>query len=279
MGHPNKLNRASLLERIPDLNSVYFFEELDSTSDFAKSWIAEPSMTVSSATQSASQLPALIYTSRQTRGRGRAGKSWFSGVGSMTFTFVVEGSSDHSAAKDSLLWGCATAIALNRFSGSGDSPFLLKWPNDIIAGRGKVAGILIESVAQAPSVRIVGIGINLNNESFLPLEDSPFAPISFFQTSGKKMDPLDLLGSLWENFRLLQNRPLEDLLNKIREIDFLEGKTVRIAVPAIPGDTSSNPGVLIEGRYKGLSPNGSLRLRVGDQTREFQSASIVDVTG
>jgi BirA family biotin operon repressor/biotin-[acetyl-CoA-carboxylase] ligase len=99
-----------------------------------------------------------LVADRQTSGRGRQARTWFDGGGNfMGSTVVHVGPGDPPAATLALLAGLAlyeTASALLAYA----SPLSLKWPNDLLHGRAKLAGILLEREGDAV---VVGIGVNL----------------------------------------------------------------------------------------------------------------------
>ena len=113
-----------------------------------------------------------FVTSEQTAGRGRRNRSWIAPRGNLASS-VLE-AIDVSPAVAATL-GFAAGLALEaalrkvsveaslRSAGSDSMRFSLKWPNDVLAGRQKLAGILLEAEA-APDGRlavVVGIGTNV----------------------------------------------------------------------------------------------------------------------
>jgi BirA family biotin operon repressor/biotin-[acetyl-CoA-carboxylase] ligase len=126
----------------------------------------------------------LMTALRQTRGRGRLGRSWDqkSELG-LAATFVLDAAA-HDAASLPIRVGCAVCLACEGASGlepvdtSDAVPnFRIKWPNDVVVSREvhdrhaphkKLAGILIE---QKDNLLLVGIGINvLQREADWPKE-------------------------------------------------------------------------------------------------------------
>ncbi len=106
-----------------------------------------------------------IVAGAQTEGRGRGGTRWHSADDSglwISLLLPVEPAGMSGAVP--LAVGVATARALERAGGGGAS-VALKWPNDLLIGDRKVAGILCEAVALGPERVgggvIVGIGVNL----------------------------------------------------------------------------------------------------------------------
>ncbi len=104
---------------------------------------------------------SVIACELQLAGRGRLGRQWQSGLaGGLTFSMLwrFDGGAAGLAGL-SLAVGVAVARALER---AGVAGVQLKWPNDILHGGRKLAGILIETGGEAngPGAAVIGIGIN-----------------------------------------------------------------------------------------------------------------------
>ena len=104
---------------------------------------------------------SVLVVDRQTAGRGRRGRSWSSAPeSSLTFSLLwrFEGGVDRLAGL-SLAVGVAVARAL---AALGVRDVALKWPNDVLLGGRKLAGILVElSGERRGMVAVIGIGLNL----------------------------------------------------------------------------------------------------------------------
>jgi len=100
---------------------------------------------------------AVAVAEHQTAGRGRSGRRWEDEPGTaLLFSVVLEPPAGAVLPQVSLVVGVAVAVALERESAV---PTLVKWPNDVLVERDKVAGILLE----ASGGRVVcGIGINVD---------------------------------------------------------------------------------------------------------------------
>ncbi|MDR2876244.1 MAG: biotin--[acetyl-CoA-carboxylase] ligase [Methylobacillus sp.] len=103
-----------------------------------------------------------VITELQTAGRGRRGRAWQTGLGdSLTFSVLWRFDCGAGALSGlSLAVGVALIRALREL---GATKAQLKWPNDIVSGRKKLAGILIELQGDmdGASAAVIGIGLNL----------------------------------------------------------------------------------------------------------------------
>lgn len=104
---------------------------------------------------------SVVAVELQTAGRGRRGRIWHSGLGTaLTFSLLWRFDCGLNALSGlSLGVGVAIARALNKLGAQGVQ---LKWPNDILTHRGKLAGILMEAQGDmlGPSAVVIGIGLN-----------------------------------------------------------------------------------------------------------------------
>jgi BirA family biotin operon repressor/biotin-[acetyl-CoA-carboxylase] ligase len=107
--------------------------------------------------------PLWIMARRQTAGRGRSGRRWMSEPGNLHASLLIELACAPAVVPQlSLLAGVATIDAIRREAGGGSAGLRLKWPNDVLIGQAKCAGILAESLAgQRTVTAVIGIGINL----------------------------------------------------------------------------------------------------------------------
>lgn len=100
-----------------------------------------------------------LVTDRQTEGRGRMGREWQDGAGNfMGSTLVHPSPGDPATPTLALVAGLAVhAVVAEMLADQIGSP-RLKWPNDLLVGQAKLAGILLERERETV---IVGIGVNL----------------------------------------------------------------------------------------------------------------------
>jgi BirA family transcriptional regulator, biotin operon repressor / biotin---[acetyl-CoA-carboxylase] ligase len=113
--------------------------------------------------------PAWFVTTDQTAGRGRRQRSWIAPRDNLASSILeVMNVTPAVAATLGFAAGLALELALRKVSveaamRAGALHFSLKWPNDVLAGRHKLAGILLEAEAVAGGrlAVVVGIGINV----------------------------------------------------------------------------------------------------------------------
>jgi BirA family biotin operon repressor/biotin-[acetyl-CoA-carboxylase] ligase len=100
---------------------------------------------------------------RQTAGRGRSDRPWVSVPGNLHSSLLVRLPSPRGLLPQlSLVAGVATVDAIRQATGGGPAGLRLKWPNDVLVGQAKCAGILIESIfGRRTATVVIGIGVNL----------------------------------------------------------------------------------------------------------------------
>ena len=111
---------------------------------------------------------SVLIAREQTAGRGRRGRRWVSAPGeSLTFSLLWRFAPGTVLSGLSLTVGLALVRALEQLGIAG---LALKWPNDILLGTGKLAGVLIEVLPSAPQAAVIGIGVNLQLPAAMPAE-------------------------------------------------------------------------------------------------------------
>lgn len=144
--------------------AIAVHDELPSTNDTAKALAA-----------AGAPHGTTVCARRQTAGRGRLGRQWVSPPGNLHVSFVLR--YDIPPARQAEL-GFAAALAaadlVDRHLAGGERA-RLKWPNDVLVGDAKIAGILLEAdAAPAAPWLVLGIGVNLRHAP----PDLPYAAAS-----------------------------------------------------------------------------------------------------
>ena len=118
---------------------------------------------------------AVVTAGHQTSGRGQRGNTWHSQPGkNLLFSILVRPGQTLEASKQFVL-SQAVALTIHDVMGYYGIEVQLKWPNDIYAGKRKLAGILLELDYSGAFVEqaIIGIGINVNQDTFPPMDKVP----------------------------------------------------------------------------------------------------------
>ena len=107
--------------------------------------------------------PLWIMARRQTAGRGRSGRQWASEPGNLYASLLVTLACPPTVLPQlSLLAGVAVVDAIRQAADGALAGLRRKWPNDVLIGQAKCAGILTESVSgHEAAVAVIGIGLNL----------------------------------------------------------------------------------------------------------------------
>jgi BirA family transcriptional regulator, biotin operon repressor / biotin---[acetyl-CoA-carboxylase] ligase len=173
----------------------------------------------------------------QTAGRGRGGHGWHSVVGDGLYVSVLVTPSlpMTTALTISLATGLAAQAAIAEVTGLNVD---IRWPNDLLVGRRKCGGILVETAVSAsqdgqPAMlryAVIGVGINLNHESF-PAEIEAVAT-SLRRESGERVSREALLAALLRRLDVevgLLSVNGSELLERFAEASsWVRGKRVRV---------------------------------------------------
>ncbi|HUQ86641.1 MAG TPA: biotin--[acetyl-CoA-carboxylase] ligase [Vicinamibacterales bacterium] len=151
----------------------------------------------------------VIVADEQTAGRGRRGATWQSPSGAgLYLSFIARPGNTSAISLVTLAAGVAVRDGIQRSTGLTAD---LKWPNDVIVGKRKLAGILAEGVrigSPQPSV-IVGVGVNLRPAAYPP--EVAARATSIESELGRSIDReklfADIVASLWDRLATLDQKP------------------------------------------------------------------------
>jgi BirA family transcriptional regulator, biotin operon repressor / biotin---[acetyl-CoA-carboxylase] ligase len=154
---------AERLDRLhPFGKAILYFETIGSTNDVATAVAA-----------GGGGHGAVVIADAQTAGRGRRGRRWFSPPGAGLYVSVVvtpglaRTAPERATALLTLSAGVALCEAVEQVTGLAPA---IKWPNDLLIGRRKLAGILAEGVASSSTeglqAVILGYGINVRSVAY-----------------------------------------------------------------------------------------------------------------
>lgn len=226
---------------------VRFFPEIDSTNRIAVEWAGAGAPDW-----------AIVVTDYQTAGRGRFDRKWFAPPGDcLMFSLVLRPACEREQAP---LANLAAAVALSETIEEIGLLSRLKWPNDVLVGGGKVAGILSEAVpagragaGDRPLTLVLGIGVNVNVREFPP--ELAASATSLLMQAGRPFARTGILRSFLEHLRTSMEAFPSGVVEAYSFRSSTLGKSIRVQVPA---------GIL-EGKAERIDRLGNLVLSTGEK--------------
>jgi BirA family biotin operon repressor/biotin-[acetyl-CoA-carboxylase] ligase len=146
--------------------------------------------------------PLWIAAQRQTAGRGRRGRAWETGAGNLAATYLF--TTAMPAARAAQI-SFVAALAVADTAGVFVPPSLvsLKWPNDLLLGGVKAAGILVESGSLPGGALWVAVGVGVNLASAPTASDRPATTFAAHMRAPPPapLDALERLAEAMEHWR------------------------------------------------------------------------------
>lgn len=219
----------------------------------------------------------VALTDNQTAGRGRHGRTWRSPPGaglclSVAYTFAVQ---PGNLPALTLAAGLGLIDALERLGIGG---IALKWPNDLVAGDGKLGGILTESqsLGRDPVHVVSGAGLNLSlpDDFDLGTESERAQPVCDLAGLCRDLPSpgtiaaclVDGLGGVFVEY---EARGFAAYAGRWRERDWLRGRELTIDTPQQP----------LSGVAAGVADDGALLVEVDDGDVQRVTSGTVVVAG
>ena len=201
---------------------LHILEKLDSTNDYVKKQTPK------------NKKPLVCLAETQTAGKARMSRHWHSPFGeNIYFTLLYPYQKDISELSGlSLVVGLAVCQAIE-LCAELPEPLFVKWPNDVIAGNQKMAGILIEIQAEAHGTctLVIGIGINVNmKKSVNKKVDQPWTSIHQLDHQYHDRNKLaaSLIKELLSYLHQFEQHGLNHFSKEWKKRDFLSQKTVSL---------------------------------------------------
>lgn len=210
----------------------------------------------------------VVVTNNQHSGRGQRGAAWISEPGkNLTFSLLKRfsglGVDEHAKLN------CLVALAMYAVLSKWKVPELkLKWPNDIMSGKDKICGILVENTVKGDEIvrSIIGVGLNVNQTNFKNLPRASSIKLA----TGTSLD-LDL--ALVEL--------VEQLQQYLESMDKHNWKNVQLRYEAVlyrkdmvsVFSCDNNPP--FNGMIQGITKDGQLEVLLdNDKTLRFSSKEV-----
>ena len=241
---------------------VYYFDNIDSTQNFA-----------SSIAQNPAENGSVIVSKKQYGGKGRMGRKWISPNGGLWFSVILHPKFDVSLAT---LFPLAASLALaNAIEKTLKKKPEVKWPNDITLNHKKVAGMLVDLSLKSNDIEslILGVGINFKIDP-IKLEKTikntrNFYGVATLIKKNEDSNPIKLMQSfLFELERICEELNQGNIRKTIKEWTKMSatiGKKVTVS-------TSSGK---ISGRAVRIDDDGAL---VISQAKETHRVLVGDVS-
>ncbi len=201
-----------------------------------------------------------VLAQRQTQGRGSRGRSWTGQAGNLALSVLLRPKGD---LRQLGLWPFLAGLSLHQ--ALGGAGLRLKWPNDVLLGNAKLAGILIErGTGAGADWLVIGFGANLVDAPALPdretacLAELGPAPDAL-AVAERLLDALDGWQSLWRR----------DGFEAIRAawLDRAHPVGTVLAVDL--------QGIRRSGVFAGLAPDGALLLSVDGRQERIDTGEIL----
>ncbi|HLV06312.1 MAG TPA: biotin--[acetyl-CoA-carboxylase] ligase [Croceibacterium sp.] len=207
-----------------------------------------------------------LVADRQSAGRGRQGRNWLDGAGNFMGSTAVA-LHRHDPPAPSLSFIAALAVYDTLVPHLANPHALsLKWPNDVLLGNAKLAGILLERVGDTA---VIGIGVNLASAPALPDR-----AVGDWRSVGPALDR--------DTFARDLARSFDRELGRWRQfgLEPILGRWLAAAHPlGSPLSVHAGNGASVSGEFAGLEADGALRLRLADGTVRVIHAGDVTVQG
>jgi BirA family transcriptional regulator, biotin operon repressor / biotin---[acetyl-CoA-carboxylase] ligase len=166
---------------------------------------------------------AIVVADHQTAGRGRLGRTWEAPAGkALLVSVLLRPPAERNGPEISLVAGVAVADALER---ALELSVQLKWPNDVMLRRRKVAGLLAEA---RDGTVVLGIGVNVNQTR----DELPPNAGSLLTLTGRELDREDLLATVLDDLTARyadwREGGLDAVYDGLGPRDFLRGRQVSV---------------------------------------------------
>ena len=214
----------------------------------------------------------VLVAEEQTAGRGRLGRPWETPPGTALALSVLLRPAGVPPARHGwlpLIAGISVAAATRAVSGVDAR---LKWPNDVLIGDGKLAGILAEAAAGAV---VIGIGVNVSTSpGELPAGPGGLRPTSLLASGAPVAREtvltgiLRALGERYARFRANPDPERSGLLAEYSDLSATIGHDVRVELPG---------GATLAGQATGIDGDGRLLLSANGKEHAIAAGDVIHV--
>ena len=194
---------------------------------------------------------AIVLAGEQTAAHGRLQRSWLSPPGNMSLSLILY------PAAERLPWLFAvSALAVKNTLQLFNIKSSFKWPNDILVGGRKIAGILIEGLTQKEQTKVIcGVGLNINLQT-AQYEDISHTAISMTEYLGREVDVNEVVATFLQQFDTLYIKTaIKSIYEQWKKAMHFLGEWVTVC--------DGSTGICVSGRALDVDDSG--RLLVTDE--------------
>jgi len=202
----------------------------------------------------------VVQAGHQTAGRGRLGRTWEAPPGTSLLASIL-------LEAEAVPFVAMARVALAASDACGDLAGVdarLKWPNDLLVGERKLAGLLAEGDSGSPTI-VVGIGCNVAWPE--PRPEELRHVMADLSTASVVPDPAALLGGLLQRLEGWLAKAPDAVLAAYRARCATLGRTVEVRLGT----------QTLEGVATGITSSGELEVAVGATTQVVRSGDVVHV--
>ncbi len=181
---------------------------------------------------------SVVVAETQLKGKGRRGRPWFSPAGQGIYVSVILRPRVPPSEATQLVLMAAVAAAETLLAHAA-VPITVKWPNDILIGGKKIAGILTEMRLDGDRIDhvVIGMGVNVNTPAKSLQPKIETLATSFYAITGRTFPRAEMLRTYLEKleywYTIFRERRFEPIRERWLEIARIIGKQVKISVVAL----------------------------------------------
>ena len=213
-----------------------------------------------------SNLNTLLMAYLQTDGRGRKNNKWISNLGNLFLSIKLNTFHISNPVLLNYLIGIIVYDTINYFLEDKKNIFI-KWPNDILIEKKKIAGILIDTSSKGDKISdfYIGIGVNIKIAPInLEYETTSLKLESSMNLSRKKfLSKLTFYFNYWEN------------ILKRKSTSFIFKSWMERSLPIDSKISFRRNDSIINGVYKGINSNGSIKILINNKENNFFNLDTV----
>ena len=206
----------------------------------------------------------VVVSNYQTSGNGQRGKFWESSIGdNLLISIVIQ---SNISTKNQFSLSKCVALALYDLLTLYTDDVSIKWPNDILVGKQKIAGILIQNILKGNAIThsVIGIGLNVNQTKYKAY---------FPQATSLKL----LLNTKFD-ISIIQEELLKYLAERIKQLrsgadqekEYLSALFLNNQIAAFESEGQKFTGII-----QGVSQSGKLQIQLEDDSvTEFDNQEV-----